>query len=156
MQVEERPGWQEILSRLSGTAGVRSKTGNKYNTEELQSLFGQPAEQEPGTTQAEDVFILLSTIYAGGGSLVKLKSPKEKYEQESFYLDKVDQKMQTMFSAADVKSAQEAKWISRNMNLKLSPAQNNLYNSRIGLKLPTQEHPPNTIECDRARAQKCW
>ena len=108
--------------------------GNKYNTEELKTLFGQPAEQEPGTAQAEDVFILLSSIYAGGGSLVKLKSAKKKYEQEYLYLNKVDQKMQKMFNAADDKSAQEAKWISRNMNLRLSPAQNNLYNSGIGLK----------------------
>ena len=108
--------------------------GNKYNIEELQTLFRQPAQQEPGTSQAEDLFILLSSIYAGGGSLVKLKSSKEKYEQESFYLNKVDQKMQKMFNAADVRSAEEGKWISRNTNLKLSPAQSNLYNSGIGLK----------------------
>ena len=52
--------------------------GNKYNMEELQTLFGQPAQQEPSTSEAENVFILLSSIYAGGGSLVKLKSSKEK------------------------------------------------------------------------------
>ena len=47
---------------------------DKYTEEELRTLFGQSAEEETATTEADDVFILLSAIYAGGGSLVKLKS----------------------------------------------------------------------------------
>ena len=67
---------------------------DKYTERELRTLFGQSAEEETATTEADDVFILLSAIYAGGGSLVKLKSSKEKYEQEKTFLKEVDQKMQ--------------------------------------------------------------
>ena len=120
--------------------------GDKYTEGELCTLFGQSAEEDTATTEADDVFILLSAIYAGGGSLVKLKSSKEKYEQEKTFLKEVDQKMQKMMgakapqeltkakSSGITKSSVDTKWVSRNMNIKLSRAQTNLYNSGIGLK----------------------
>ena len=115
--------------------------GNKYSAEELQNLFGQPEQTEPLTSGAKDIFLLLSSIYAGGGSLVKLKSAKEKYERENTYLQEADQMMQKLMQAdtttqpsRNAKTALNPKWVSRNVNIKLSPAQNNLYNSGIGLR----------------------
>ena len=46
--------------------------GPKYSFNQLKTLFGLPFQQEPATQRAHDVYTLLSTIYAGGGSLVKL------------------------------------------------------------------------------------
>ena len=119
--------------------------GATYNTSQMRALFGQPDTQEAATPETDEVFQILSAIYAGGGSLVKLKCPKEKYKQENFYLNKADKVMQKTMSAGqpldkttsrplnNVKPGVDNKWISRNLNIKLSPAQNNLYNSGIGL-----------------------
>ena len=70
--------------------------GRKYTTEELQTLFDQPSEQEPATSESEEVYLLLSSIYFGGGSLVKLKSTVEKYKQENFYLHQAEKTMKNM------------------------------------------------------------
>ena len=113
---------------------------------QLKTLFRLPQRQEAATTEAENLFILLSTIYAGGGSLVKLRYSTEKYEQENFNLKQVNRTMQESMRGEEildktlgrtlhnVKTKVSRKWISRNKNIKLCAAQNNLYQSGIGLK----------------------
>ena len=120
--------------------------GAKYTFSQLKALFGQHSRQEAATPEADELFLLLSTIYAGGGSLVKLRYSTEKYEQENFYLEQVTRTMQETMRGDEcldktmertlhrVKTKVARKWISRNKNVKLSPTQNNLYQSGIGLK----------------------
>ena len=122
------------------------QSGNKYSVNQLRALFGQPSRQEAATSEADNLFKLLSAIYVGGGSLVKLRYLTEKYEEENYYLTQVDRTMQGAMkgeesldenlskSLHNVKTKVHSKWISRNKNIKLSPAQNNLYQSGIGLK----------------------
>ena len=125
--------------------GRETTASMDYNSSELKTIFKQPAEQESATSESEEIFEILAAIYAGGGSLVKLKSAKEKFKSENFSLQKADKVMQKVMSADqpldkttarrlnNVKPGVGRKWISRNLNIKLSPAQTNLYNSRIGL-----------------------
>ena len=125
--------------------GRETTASMDYNSSELKTIFKQPAEQESATSESEEIFEILAAIYAGGGSLVKLKSAKEKFKSENFSLQKADKVMQKVMSADqpldkttarrlnNVKPGVDRKWISRNLNIKLSPDQTNLYNSRIGL-----------------------
>ena len=123
------------------------ENGATYNSDHLLTLFRQPNKQEAATPETEEVFMVLSAIYAGGGSLVKLKCPKEKYKKETFYLKQTDKVMKKTMTVEgkpldktseknlnNVKLGVENRWISRNANIKLSPAQSNLYNSGIGLE----------------------
>ena len=120
--------------------------GAPYTFHQLRTLFGQPSHKEEATPLADDLFILLSAIYAGGGSLVKLKCSTEKYLEEKYHITKVDMSMRSTMKGDEpvdkrmektlpkVKAGVDKKWISRNKNIQLSKTQNNLYRSGIGLK----------------------
>ena len=136
----------EICANCRDAYVYDEEKGKEYESNQLLSLFGQPQVQEAATSEADNIYLLLAAIYAGGGSLVKLKCSKEKYKKENFYLKQANKAMQkamkgdqpldetTARPLYNVKTGIEKKWISRNMNIKLSPSQNNLYNSGIGLK----------------------
>ena len=66
-------------------------SGSKYTFNQIRALFGQPSRQETATPEADNLFLLLSAIYAGGGSLVKLRYSTDKYEQENYYLQQVQE-----------------------------------------------------------------
>ena len=55
----------------------------KYTFNQLRTLFGQPLRQEAATPEADELFLLLFIIYAGGGSFVKLQVDIKKQEHQA-------------------------------------------------------------------------
>ena len=125
----------------------KGKTGPCYTFSELQTLFGDPnSQQEPITAEVDDLYNLLASIYVGGGSLISLKTLEEGFKATEFYMGGVTQSMQKAMkgekkldssiekSIEKIRDIVPSKWIARNKNIRLSPSQNNIYKSGIGLK----------------------
>ena len=103
-----------------------------YQMTNLRELFNAEPPKKTTSSNATEVFKLLTAVYVGGGSLVELRHRSDQHREEKKHMEMVEKDMKKALNDEQTKPNISNRWISR--NLKLGPEQFNVYRSKQGLQ----------------------